>query len=154
MKAVIMAGGKGTRIAGVARDIPKPMIPVEGQPVLENIPMDQAVTADVTVEDGELNLSVTTPDSTLCINLCYIKIYMPKEPEVTVTPTPEPTATPAPTEAPTEAPSPEDNSISDTAVASGADTKKGSNLPLIAGAALAIGTIAGAFTYLFRKRKK
>ena len=30
-----MAGGKGTRIASVARDIPKPMLPIEGVPVLE-----------------------------------------------------------------------------------------------------------------------
>lgn len=36
MKAVIMAGGKGTRISSVASDIPKPMIPVEGKPVLEH----------------------------------------------------------------------------------------------------------------------
>ena len=35
MKTVIMAGGKGTRISSIARDIPKPMIPIEGQPVLE-----------------------------------------------------------------------------------------------------------------------
>lgn len=36
MKTVIMAGGKGTRIASVARDIPKPMIPIQGKPVLEH----------------------------------------------------------------------------------------------------------------------
>lgn len=36
MKAVIMAGGKGTRISSVARDIPKPMISIEGKPVLEH----------------------------------------------------------------------------------------------------------------------
>lgn len=36
MKTVIMAGGKGTRIASVASDIPKPMIPVSGKPVLEH----------------------------------------------------------------------------------------------------------------------
>lgn len=35
MKTVIMAGGKGTRIASVADDIPKPMIPICGKPVLE-----------------------------------------------------------------------------------------------------------------------
>lgn len=35
MKAVLMAGGKGTRIASIANDIPKPMIPIEGMPVLE-----------------------------------------------------------------------------------------------------------------------
>lgn len=36
MKTVIMAGGKGTRISSVASDIPKPMIKVEGKPVLEH----------------------------------------------------------------------------------------------------------------------
>ena len=35
MKAVILAGGKGTRIASVRSDIPKPMIPVLGKPILE-----------------------------------------------------------------------------------------------------------------------
>lgn len=37
MKVVIMAGGKGTRIATVMSDVPKPMIPVAGKPVLEHI---------------------------------------------------------------------------------------------------------------------
>lgn len=35
MKVVIIAGGKGTRMAGVAGDIPKAMIPVGGKPVVE-----------------------------------------------------------------------------------------------------------------------
>lgn len=35
MKTVIMAGGKGTRISSIAKDIPKPMIKIEGKPVLE-----------------------------------------------------------------------------------------------------------------------
>lgn len=35
MKTIIMAGGKGTRISSVASDIPKPMIKIEGEPVLE-----------------------------------------------------------------------------------------------------------------------
>lgn len=35
MKTVIMAGGKGTRISSVASDIPKPLIPIDGKPVLE-----------------------------------------------------------------------------------------------------------------------
>lgn len=35
MKTVIMAGGRGTRISSVASDIPKPMIKIEGKPVLE-----------------------------------------------------------------------------------------------------------------------
>lgn len=36
MKAVIMAGGRGTRISSVASDIPKPMIKIDGMPVLEH----------------------------------------------------------------------------------------------------------------------
>lgn len=35
MKVVISAGGKGTRISSIASDIPKPMIPIDGMPVLE-----------------------------------------------------------------------------------------------------------------------
>lgn len=36
MKVVIMAGGKGTRIASVANDVPKPMIRICGKPILEH----------------------------------------------------------------------------------------------------------------------
>ena len=36
MKAVIMAGGRGSRIASVTSMVPKPMIPVQGKPVLEH----------------------------------------------------------------------------------------------------------------------
>ena len=35
MKTVIMAGGRGTRIAELDENIPKPMIPIKGKPVLE-----------------------------------------------------------------------------------------------------------------------
>lgn len=35
MKTVIMAGGKGTRLTSVAKDIPKPMVPIDGIPILE-----------------------------------------------------------------------------------------------------------------------
>lgn len=35
MQTVIMAGGKGTRISSIAGDIPKPMIPICGKPILE-----------------------------------------------------------------------------------------------------------------------
>ena len=35
MKVVIMAGGRGTRISSVASDIPKPLIKIDGIPVLE-----------------------------------------------------------------------------------------------------------------------
>lgn len=36
IKTVIMAGGRGTRISSVASDIPKPMIPICGKPVLQH----------------------------------------------------------------------------------------------------------------------
>ena len=35
MKTVISAGGKGTRISSIVSDIPKPMIPIDGIPVVE-----------------------------------------------------------------------------------------------------------------------
>lgn len=35
MKTIIMAGGKGTRISALFPNIPKPLIPIEGKPVLE-----------------------------------------------------------------------------------------------------------------------
>lgn len=34
MQAVIMAGGKGTRLASVNGNVPKPMLPIDGKPVL------------------------------------------------------------------------------------------------------------------------
>lgn len=36
MKVIIMSGGRGTRIASVRSDIPKPMIPICGKPILEH----------------------------------------------------------------------------------------------------------------------
>ena len=36
MRAVIMAGGKGTRLAALNADIPKPMFPICGKPILEH----------------------------------------------------------------------------------------------------------------------
>ena len=35
MKVVIMAGGKGTRIASIKSDVPKPMIEIGGKPILQ-----------------------------------------------------------------------------------------------------------------------
>lgn len=35
MRAVIMAGGKGTRLSSVLKDIPKPMVEIAGRPLLE-----------------------------------------------------------------------------------------------------------------------
>ncbi len=35
MRAVVMAGGKGTRLASISKDIPKPMFPIDGKPILD-----------------------------------------------------------------------------------------------------------------------
>lgn len=35
--AVVMAGGRGTRLGAITQNIPKPMIPVAGRPILERI---------------------------------------------------------------------------------------------------------------------
>ena len=139
-----------------------PTVSLEGYKVLQNVAMNKAVTAEVLVEDGDLELSVTTPSATLCINLCYIKIYLPED--AMVTPAPEPTATPVPTEIPakptdvpevTEAPSDSANISEDTSSdASASSVKKGSALPWVAGGAIVIGTIAGTLTYFFKKKKK
>ena len=37
MKAVILAAGKGTRMGSLTDELPKPMLPVEGRPILEHI---------------------------------------------------------------------------------------------------------------------
>ena len=37
MKAVILAAGKGTRMKELTNDVPKPMLKVEGRPILEHI---------------------------------------------------------------------------------------------------------------------
>lgn len=37
MRAVILAAGKGTRMGALTKEIPKPMIPVNGKPVVEHV---------------------------------------------------------------------------------------------------------------------
>jgi dTDP-glucose pyrophosphorylase len=37
LKAIILAAGKGTRMRDLTREIPKPMLPVQGRPILEHI---------------------------------------------------------------------------------------------------------------------
>jgi NDP-sugar pyrophosphorylase family protein len=47
VKAVILAAGKGTRMGSLTRDIPKPMIPVLGKPIVEHV-MRRMMAAGVT----------------------------------------------------------------------------------------------------------
>src|SRR2546423_7904310 len=37
MKAVILAAGKGTRMKDLTNEVPKPMLKVQGKPILEHI---------------------------------------------------------------------------------------------------------------------
>lgn len=56
MRAVIMAGGKGTRIASINGEVPKPMIPICGKPILEyqiECLKEQGIT-DITMVIGHL----------------------------------------------------------------------------------------------------
>ena len=56
MQTVIMAGGKGTRIAAMRADVPKPMIPICGKPILEHqisVLMQQGYT-DIILVIGHL----------------------------------------------------------------------------------------------------
>lgn len=46
MKAVILAAGKGTRMGGLTQEIPKPMLPVQGRPILEHV-LEGLLAADI-----------------------------------------------------------------------------------------------------------
>lgn len=56
-----------------------PIVSAEGTVIVENAEINKAVTGKVKVEDGTLSLNITSPDATLCLNLAYIKIYMPED---------------------------------------------------------------------------
>ena len=122
-----------------------PVISLEGRNVLENVAVNKEVTTEVEVTDGELFLKIFAPSETKCLNLCYIKIYMPKE----NTNTPE--ATVAPTEAP-KAVVESDSTLTETATAS--NSKKSSALPWVAGGAAILGAITGVVAYVLKKKKK
>lgn len=149
-----------------------PIVSLNGTQVLKNVAMNKAVTAEVEVTDGELALAVTSPTATLCLNLCYIKIYLPED--AIITPLPEPTVTEAPL--PDEAFSGDNNtegndqssnaedSTADTAGLTGntdnsentatASTGKRSVLPWMAGGVVLLGAVAGAATYFFKKKRE
>lgn len=46
MEAIILVGGRGTRLGELTEDIPKPMLPINGRPFLEYI-MDYWIKRDV-----------------------------------------------------------------------------------------------------------
>lgn len=56
MKAVIMAGGKGTRLQSIAKNIPKPMFPILNRPILEYQidSLKKSGIADITIIIGYL----------------------------------------------------------------------------------------------------
>ena len=55
MNAIIMAGGEGTRLKSVTGDLPKPMVPLAGRPLLEHI----------------LALLKKNGVERVCLSLCY-----------------------------------------------------------------------------------
>lgn len=61
MKVVIMAGGRGTRISSVASDIPKPMIKINGKPVLEHeiVNLREQGFTDIILTVGHLGNIIT-----------------------------------------------------------------------------------------------
>ena len=82
MNIVIMAGGKGTRIASVASDIPKPLIPVEGVPVLHRV-IDCAVRqgfTDITLVTGHLGEMIEESCGDGSRLGCSIKYFRETEP--------------------------------------------------------------------------
>ena len=82
MRAVIMAGGRGTRIASVRGDVPKPMIPVCGKPILqyqiENL--KASGISDITLVTGHLGSVVRDyfgDGSAFSVNISYFEETSP-----------------------------------------------------------------------------
>lgn len=82
MKTVIMAGGKGTRIAKRFPDIPKPLIPIEGVPVLEREIIslrDQGYT-DITLTISHMAQKIIDYFSERCLDGVNLDFYVENEP--------------------------------------------------------------------------
>jgi NDP-sugar pyrophosphorylase family protein len=54
MKAVVLAGGQGTRLKGIIKDIPKPMAPIGNKPFLEYIirQLRKAAISEIVISTG------------------------------------------------------------------------------------------------------
>lgn len=77
MRAVIMAGGKGTRLQGIAKDIPKPMFTILGKPILmyQIESLKESGIKDITLVIGHLGSVIEDAfgdGSGLGVNIDYI----------------------------------------------------------------------------------
>lgn len=82
MKAVIMAGGKGTRLSTVLKDIPKPMVDLAGRPLLEHqiINLKENGITDIILVIGYLGNVIQDyfkDGSSLGVNISYFKEEKP-----------------------------------------------------------------------------
>ncbi len=128
-----------------------PIVAAEEKTLLTNAAVHSKVTAAVSVTDGELNLNITAPNSTLCINLCYIKIYLPQE--LVVTPTPVPTVVPHETLYPTQEATP--TTVPDNTPDDSNTNSKGKLSPVVTGVGISTAVaIAGAAAFWFFKKRR
>lgn len=82
MKAVIMAGGKGTRISSVSSDIPKAMLPIVDKPIIEHQIecLKKSGITDITVVIGHLGNIIKNylqDGSEFGVNISYIEEQVP-----------------------------------------------------------------------------
>lgn len=82
MKAIIMAGGKGTRIRTINDEVPKPMIKIYGKPILEYqlISLSKQGIVDITIIVGYLGDKIVEyfgKGEKFGVNINYIKEETP-----------------------------------------------------------------------------
>jgi len=82
MKTIIMAGGKGSRLQSIADDIPKPMIPVCGKPILEHQIdcLKKNGLTDITIVTGHLSRKIKDYFTDGSRFGCSISYYTETEP--------------------------------------------------------------------------
>ena len=82
MKAIILAGGKGTRLQSVINDIPKPMAPIAGKPFLEYLllQLKSFSVNNILLSVGykkDYVISYFSNGSKWGVNIVYIPEHMP-----------------------------------------------------------------------------